>query len=74
MAAMYASVNTMSNQITLFTTLQGITLQLLIMRLIRVLSAQKRLSILPSTGIKVQTLQSPCCTCFVLSGMSISQC
>ena len=74
MAAMYASVNTMSNQITLFTTLQGITLQLLIMRLIRVLSAQKRLSILPSTGIKVQTLQSSCCTCFVLSGMSISQC
>ncbi|KAL0024068.1 hypothetical protein WJX79_002467 [Trebouxia sp. C0005] len=52
MAAMYAAVNTMSNQIVLFTTLQGITMQMLILRLIRVLSAQKRLSILTSTAIK----------------------
>ena len=53
MAAMYAAVDTMSNQIVLFTTLQGLTMQLLILRLIRVLSAQKRLSILASTTIKV---------------------
>ena len=54
MAAVYASVNTMADQITLYTTLQGITLQLLIIRLIRILSAQKRLSILTSTAIKVR--------------------
>jgi len=53
MAAMYAEVDTMSNQIVLFTTLQGITMQMLILRLIRVLSAQKRLSILTSTTLKV---------------------
>ena len=56
MAAMYASVDTMSNQIVLFTTLQGITMQMLILRLIRVLSAQKRLSILTTTAIKVCTV------------------
>ena len=53
MAAVYSAVDTMSNQITLFTTLQGITLQLLILRLIKILSAQKRLSILTKTTIKV---------------------
>ena len=53
MAAVYASVNTMAEQVTLYTTLQGITLQLLIIRLIRILSAQKRLSILTRTAIKV---------------------
>ena len=58
MAAMYAAVDSMSNQIVLFTTLQGITMQLLILRLIRVLSAQKRLSILTSTTIKVAS--HPC--------------
>ena len=61
MAAMYAAVDSMSNQIVLFTTLQGITMQLLILRLIRVLSAQKRLSILTSTTIKVAPH-----TCFML--------
>ena len=59
MAAMYTQADTMANQITLFTTLQGITLQLLIIRLIRILSAQKRLSILTSTAIKV-------CLCVLL--------
>ena len=53
MAAVYATVNTMADQITLYTTLQGITLQMLILRLIRVLSAQKRLSVLTRTTIKV---------------------
>ena len=53
MAAVYSAVDTMSNQITLFTTLQGITLQLLILRLIKILSAQQHLSILTKTTIKV---------------------
>ena len=53
MAAMYATVNTMASQITLFTTLQGLTLLLLILRLISFLSAQKRLSILTTTAVKV---------------------
>lgn len=53
MAAIYATMDTMSDQLTLFTTLQGLTLMLLILRLIRVLSAQKRLSILTTTAVKV---------------------
>ena len=53
MAAMYSTVNKLANDMTLYTTLQGITMQLLIIRLIRVLSAQKRLSILTTTAIKV---------------------
>ena len=53
MAAVYSAVDTMANQITLFTTLQGMTLQLLILRLIKILSAQKRLSVLTKTTIKV---------------------
>ena len=53
MAAMYAIVNTTASQITLFTTLQGLTLLLLILRLISFLSAQKRLSILTTTAVKV---------------------
>lgn len=52
MAQMYHTVSLLANDITLYTTLQGITMQLLIIRLIRVLSAQKRLSILTSTAIK----------------------
>jgi len=65
MAAMYAAVDTMSNQIVLFTTLQGITMQMLILRLIRVLSAQKRLSILTSTTLKVRMCRAVLC-CAVL--------
>ncbi len=61
MAAMYAAVDTMSNQIVLFTTLQGITMQMLILRLIRVLSAQKRLSILTSTTLKVHMCRAVLC-------------
>ena len=53
MADMYSTVNTLANDMTLYTTLQGITMQLLILRLIKVLSAQKRLSILTTTAIKV---------------------
>ena len=53
MADMYTAADSMATQITLFTTLQGITMQLLILRLIRVLSAQKRLSILTTTAVKV---------------------
>lgn len=53
MANVYHTVSLLANDITLYTTLQGITMQLLIIRLIRVLSAQKRLSILTSTAIKV---------------------
>ena len=56
MAEMYSTVNLLANDMTLYTTLQGITMQLLIMRLIRVLSAQKRLSILTSTALKVRYL------------------
>ncbi len=40
MADMYTAADSMATQITLYTTLQGITMQLLILRLIRVLSAQ----------------------------------
>ena len=54
MADMYTAADSMATQITLYTTLQGITMQLLILRLIRVLSAQKRLSILTTTAVKVQ--------------------
>ena len=56
MAEMYSTVNLLANDMTLYTTLQGITMQLLIMRLIRVLSAQKRLSVLTSTAVKVSNL------------------
>lgn len=59
MAEMYSTVNQLANEMTLYNTLQGITMQLLILRLIRVLSAQKRLSILTSTAIKVGCLSSP---------------
>lgn len=55
MAAVYATVDTMADQISLFTTLQGLTLLLLILRFIRILSAQKRLSILTTTAVKVNT-------------------
>ena len=60
MAAMYSTVNRLANDMTLYTTLQGITMQLLIIRLIRVLSAQKRLSILTTTAIKVDDLAMLC--------------
>ncbi|DBA80580.1 TPA: hypothetical protein ACH3X1_007841 [Trebouxia sp. C0004] len=53
MADMYNVADSMATKITLYTTLQGITMQLLILRLIRVLSAQKRLSILTTTAVKV---------------------
>lgn len=53
MSQMYSTVNQLANDMTLYTTLQGITMQLLIIRLIRVLSAQRRLSILTTTAIKV---------------------
>ncbi|KAL0020782.1 hypothetical protein WJX79_001465 [Trebouxia sp. C0005] len=53
MAEMYAQADKMADEMTLYTTLQGITLQLLILRLIKVMSAQKRLSILTTTAIKV---------------------
>ena len=53
MAHMYSTVSLLADDMTLYTTLQGITMQLLIIRLIRILSAQKRLSILTSTAIKV---------------------
>ena len=56
MADMYSTANTLANDMTLYTTLQGITMQLLILRLIKVLSAQKRLSILTTTAIKVTAL------------------
>lgn len=54
MAAMYTKADSMANDFTLYTTLQGITMQLLILRLIKVLSAQKRLSILTTTAVKVR--------------------
>jgi len=73
MAAMYAAVDTMSNQIVLFTTLQGITMQMLILRLIRVLSAQKRLSILTSTTLKVHMCRAVlCCAALFVRGRSAS--
>ncbi|KAL0020772.1 hypothetical protein WJX77_012245 [Trebouxia sp. C0004] len=52
MAAMYTQADKMADEMTLYTTLQGITMQLLILRLIKVLSAQKRLSILTTTAVK----------------------
>lgn len=52
MADMYTAADSMATKITLYTTLQGITMQLLILRFIRVLSAQKRLSILTTTAVK----------------------
>ncbi len=56
MAEMYTQADRLADEMTLYTTLQGITMQLLILRLIKVLSAQKRLSILTTTAVKV-----PCC-------------
>ena len=56
MAEMYGTVDRLANALTLYTTLQGITMQLLILRLIKILSAQKRLSILTSAAIKVNGL------------------
>ena len=53
MAAMYSQADKMADGLTLYTTLQGITMQMLILRLIKVLSAQKRLSILTTTAVKV---------------------
>ncbi len=53
MAAMYGQADSMANAFTLYTTLQAITMQLLILRLTKVLSAQKRLSILTTTAVKV---------------------
>ena len=60
MAEMYTQADKMADEITLYTTLQGITMQLLILRLIKVLSAQKRLSILTTTAMKV------CCSVWSL--------
>ena len=56
MADMYSTVSLLADDMTLYTTLQGITMQLLIIRLIRILSAQKRLSILTTTAVKVALL------------------
>ena len=53
MAEIYSQADKMANELTLYTTLQGITMQMLILRLIKVLSAQKRLSILTATAVKV---------------------
>ena len=53
MAEMYSQADKMADRLTLYTTLQGITMQMLILRLIKVLSAQKRLSILTTTAVKV---------------------
>lgn len=66
MAVIYATMDTMSDQLTLFTTLQGLTLLLLILRLLRILSAQKRLSILTTTAVQVHD-----CTC---AGMCARAC
>ena len=60
MAEVYSRANNMANQITLFATLQGITLQLLIFRLIKVLSAQRRLSILTTTAVRVRLYIASC--------------
>lgn len=68
MAAIYATVNTMADQISLFTTLQGLTLLLLILRLIGLLSAQKRLSILTSTAVKVRACLHACAQCMHCQG------
>ena len=53
MAQMYSQADYMADELTLYTTLQGITMQMLTLRLIKVLSAQKRLSILTTTAVKV---------------------
>ena len=52
-AEMYSQTDNMADGLTLYTTLQGITMQMLTLRLIKVLSAQKRLSILTTTAVKV---------------------
>ena len=56
MAEIYSQADKMADKLTLYTTLQGITMQMLILRLIKVLSAQKRLSILTTTAVKVGCL------------------
>ena len=60
MAEVYTQADKMADEMTLYTTVQGITMQLLILRLIKVLSAQKRLSILTTTSVKVCCRQHPC--------------
>ena len=70
MAAIYATIDSMSDQLTLFATLQGLTLMLLILRLIRILSAQKRLSILTTTAVKVCVCV---CVCVCLCGCTRSR-
>ena len=80
MADMYTAADIMATRITLYTTLQGITMQLLILRFIRVLSAQKRLSILTTTAVKASHCTSGAtyhpavaCLCWqMLFGMSIA--
>ena len=80
MAAIYATIDAMSDQLTLFTTLQGLTLLLLILRLIRILSAQKRLSILTTTAVKVRLYSgrrlqaSVCLSVCVTVSLSLSVC
>lgn len=53
MAEVYSLADKMADELTLYTTVQGITMQMLILRFIKVLSAQKRLSILTTTAVKV---------------------
>lgn len=60
MAEVYTRADKMADEMTLYTTVQGITMQLLILRLIKVLSAQKRLSILTTTSVKVCCRRYPC--------------
>jgi len=61
MADMYTQAERMANEVTLYATLQGITMHLLILRLIKLLSAQKRLSILTTTAVKVTGCLNACC-------------
>lgn len=53
MAEVYSVADKMADELTLYTTVQAITMQMLILRFIKVLSAQKRLSILTTTAVKV---------------------
>ena len=66
MADMYTRADRMANELTLYTTLQGITMQLLILRLIKVLSAQKRLSILTTTAVKVGSYRAYFNICYFI--------
>lgn len=61
MAEVYSLADKMADELTLYTTVQGITMQMLILRFIKVLSAQKRLSILTTTAVKVCHSQSHLC-------------